>query len=135
MNYTNTTIENTNETIYYLPLICLIIFGITIIISILSISFPDTFVKICRLKKNKVNSYDNIITYNNPEYHYTEIYFDDINKNCTICQNKLVKGDDIYVTDCKHYFHKDCINKWFENSYNCPICRNFVYDIYDVNLI
>ncbi|KAG2701910.1 hypothetical protein I3760_06G066700 [Carya illinoinensis] len=27
---------------------------------------------------------------------------------------------------CKHFFHKDCLEKWFENRHinNCPLCRS-----------
>ena len=42
--------------------------------------------------------------------------------NCIIC---LLTSDDPYVaiTICGHVFHRVCLLKWFENSKNCPTCR------------
>jgi len=128
MNYTNEIIVEHVD----LPDLFLIIFGLFIIICLLSQIFPGFFTKICQ-SKNKVSTTN--IKYDNTDYHYTEIYFDTLNKKCPICTEDLLKGEEIYITDCKHYYHKKCIIKWFQNSYNCPLCRNFVYDIYDVNLI
>ena len=61
--------------------------------------------------------------------------------NCAICmeniQNIVTKKNKIAyhastfmlhnnvkkTLRCKHSFHKKCIDKWFEKSYTCPICR------------
>ena len=134
MNYTNSTINQVTIEHIDLPLIFLSIFGISIIIFILSIIFPNATIKICSYKKNKVSTTTDM-KYNDPIYHYSEIYFDNLNEICPICHEEILKGDNIYVTDCKHYYHKQCITKWFNNNYNCPICRKFIYDVYDVNLI
>jgi hypothetical protein len=34
------------------------------------------------------------------------------------------------LTHCNHYFHKNCIDVWFESHVHCPICR---YDIRGTN--
>ena len=45
-------------------------------------------------------------------------------KDCIICFNEINKEDDIIILPCKHFYHKECISKWFETSKTCPICRN-----------
>jgi hypothetical protein len=49
---------------------------------------------------------------------------------CAICQDSLAVGELIprEVIAC-HAFHKDCINKWFERSSNCPMCRKEIASI------
>lgn len=29
----------------------------------------------------------------------------------------------LMVTPCKHYFHEECLMKWFEKKSECPLCR------------
>lgn len=45
---------------------------------------------------------------------------------CSICLDKFNDTDKVIVLKCKHYFHKNCIEKWFEEQSTCPICRNKV---------
>ena len=52
---------------------------------------------------------------------------DNINNTCSICYQKFEKVDDMIVTKCKHIFHKDCLNIWFERKSKCPLCRRFIY--------
>ena len=53
---------------------------------------------------------------------------DNINNTCSICYQKFDKVDDMIVTKCKHIFHKDCLNIWFEKKSKCPLCRRFIYN-------
>ena len=32
-------------------------------------------------------------------------------------------GDELKYLKCFHNFHKDCIDKWFEQSKLCAICK------------
>ena len=40
---------------------------------------------------------------------------------CSICleENK----DNVVITKCKHYFHKDCLKIWTDNHMSCPLCK------------
>lgn len=57
---------------------------------------------------------------------YTIVEDSDENKynelSCAICLDKL---DNIQFvrTTCNHVYCKDCIDKWFEMSSKCPICK------------
>ena len=51
----------------------------------------------------------------------TETSMDD---NCAICQEEVAPDSDIRtINQCKHAFHKGCIDQWFDRSVFCPICR------------
>ena len=45
---------------------------------------------------------------------------------CAICQNIITKDTNILILPCKHFFHYDCIEKWFEKHNTCPIDRTEV---------
>lgn len=42
---------------------------------------------------------------------------------CSICQEFIYPVEKIKILDCKHIFHKDCIETWFEITKTCPLCR------------
>ncbi len=134
MNYTTKLkdFENYEDTEISITLILLIIFGFIICFSMLIISFPNCYFNLC--KKNKIYTINNL-SCNTSKFHYTEIYFDNFHNKCSICTNNLNFNDDIIITDCKHYFHKKCLQNNFNYSHNCPNCRQYIYDVYNVNLI
>ncbi|KAL1557951.1 E3 ubiquitin-protein ligase MBR2-like [Salvia divinorum] len=44
-------------------------------------------------------------------------------EQCCICQEDYADGDDIGILDCKHEFHKSCIEKWLLVKNRCPVCN------------
>ena len=42
-------------------------------------------------------------------------------EECSICLEKF--KEPVVKTYCKHFFHKECIDKAFEVNKNCPLCR------------
>ena len=41
---------------------------------------------------------------------------------CTIClldYNEETKTE----TECNHFFHQECLDKWLQTNYTCPLCR------------
>ena len=46
-------------------------------------------------------------------------------ENCFICMENYkcleLKRE---LPNCKHYFHKKCIDKWLKKKASCPICRD-----------
>lgn len=43
---------------------------------------------------------------------------------CTICQEPINNNDIVRkITSCQHTFHIGCIDRWFEEHINCPVCR------------
>jgi len=50
-----------------------------------------------------------------------------IENSCPICIDNFKEGEYYRVLNCKHYFHKKCIDKWFKNNHSdCPICRKII---------
>ncbi|XP_038993201.1 uncharacterized protein LOC120116879 [Hibiscus syriacus] len=44
-------------------------------------------------------------------------------KECVVCLNELLDQDRVTLMPCGHIYHYDCIIKWLETSYLCPLCR------------
>ena len=69
-----------------------------------------------KLLKNNILKKNNIIKWNNK--------FD---SECTICLEDFKQTDDIYITQCLHIYHDNCLLLWAYNSNVCPICRYKFY--------
>ena len=42
---------------------------------------------------------------------------------CTVCLENMNEEDEVILLDCKHFFHRKCIETWFKECSNkCPIC-------------
>ena len=42
---------------------------------------------------------------------------------CSICHTEYTEDSSIVVTKCNHYFHLECLVKWFHVNNTCPFCR------------
>lgn len=43
---------------------------------------------------------------------------------CTICLESMVDNSHIITTNCKHFFHRDCLLDWMVRDHDdCPTCR------------
>lgn len=42
---------------------------------------------------------------------------------CSICLEEINNFNTKKTLSCEHMFHKNCINKYINNNYKCPICR------------
>ncbi|KAJ8607334.1 hypothetical protein MRB53_040352 [Persea americana] len=42
---------------------------------------------------------------------------------CSICMDNVVKGEEVTVLPCKHWFHGQCIEAWLREHDTCPVCR------------
>jgi hypothetical protein len=44
---------------------------------------------------------------------------------CAICQDTLTpEQEGRKLNACGHWFHKSCIDTWFERDVHCPVCRH-----------
>lgn len=44
-------------------------------------------------------------------------------RDCSICHEPYVAGEQKTQLPCMHTFHAECIATWFEELFNCPQCR------------
>lgn len=44
---------------------------------------------------------------------------------CAICQDDIEANQEMRrLNHCGHYFHRDCIDTWFQGNVHCPTCRH-----------
>ena len=48
--------------------------------------------------------------------------------DCSICHCDIDDKDKL-ITNCKHIYHKECLEKWFKISHRCPLCRESKFNI------
>lgn len=42
---------------------------------------------------------------------------------CSICLGAFREGQQLFILDCGHVYHEDCILTWLDEDSVCPICR------------
>ena len=45
---------------------------------------------------------------------------------CVICLDSYNNDMECCSIKCKHTFHKECINTWFNEKQSCPLCRESI---------
>jgi hypothetical protein len=40
----------------------------------------------------------------------------------------MIIGDEARVMECKHTFHKQCLDEWLRVNASCPTCRKSIYN-------
>jgi hypothetical protein len=81
--------------------------------------------KCCRFKnKRKTLATFKIILKDDkfPVLHYKEMTQKD-DDTCSICQVKFEVSSAIRILECRHFYHKDCIDEWFQRQKICCICK------------
>ncbi|CAN1295473.1 Probable E3 ubiquitin-protein ligase XERICO [Linum perenne] len=44
---------------------------------------------------------------------------------CCVCLCGFEDEEEVSELSCKHFFHKGCLQKWFDNHHmTCPLCRS-----------
>lgn len=61
----------------------------------------------------------------NPTISYSEkLTRQQDSMECAVCLSKFSEGESVRKLNCKHTFHKDCLDKWLQQSLaTCPLCR------------
>jgi len=55
---------------------------------------------------------------------YKDRLFD---KNCSICLDEFIVGEEILITACNHSFHVECLTRWIEKNV-AKACSNITRD-------
>ena len=49
---------------------------------------------------------------------------------CAICQDDIEANQEMRrLNHCGHYFHRDCIDTWFQGNVHCPTCRHDIREV------
>jgi len=59
-----------------------------------------------------------------PVFHYSSATKKNHGTECAICLSEFSDEDTVrLITVCRHPFHSNCIDLWFELHKTCPVCR------------
>ena len=104
-------------------------------INIRDVTMPNSYNYFLELLYNQIfneSEEDNIVTKTQEDIDelklckISELPLNDViySENCSICSELFEKDKTVRILNCKHYFHNECIDKWFLNySDKCPICK------------
>lgn len=58
----------------------------------------------------------------------TKVLYKDDDDVCSLCLDAYEEDDSLVVLPCKHYFHQECVSRWFSTKRQskhptCPKCR------------
>ena len=42
---------------------------------------------------------------------------------CAICLEDVAEGEVVRSLPCLHSYHGSCVDRWFEHSVECPVCK------------
>ncbi|TKY74557.1 putative RING-H2 finger protein ATL12 [Spatholobus suberectus] len=123
-----------------------------IVIAVLSIMFAVTFlllfyVKFCRVSphqplsrnsnrqnfpgltrsRSRVCGIEKQVVETLPFFKFSSLKGSKEGLECTVCLSKFEDTEILrLLPKCKHAFHMNCIDKWFESHSTCPLCRRRV---------
>lgn len=46
---------------------------------------------------------------------------------CPICLSEMAIGQEARLLNCKHIFHKSCVDEWLAVNASCPTCRQSIF--------
>ncbi|XP_009117848.1 E3 ubiquitin-protein ligase RHA2A [Brassica rapa] len=50
---------------------------------------------------------------------------EDGGSDCVVCLSKLREGEEVRKLECRHVFHKRCLEGWLHClNFTCPLCRS-----------
>ena len=81
--------------------------------------------RIDREEKNQHKKIDKNILNDLPEV--TIVNYEKLNedkKNCNICYTEFEDNKKVIILPCLHFYHSECIKKWFESKNICPNCKS-----------
>ena len=93
---------------------------------VIPVQVPDTDESPSLIQKLDEFKYDEL------QSHVTQSATQD-NLTCPICLSNY-QDDDIcrrMPSPCMHTFHKKCIDKWFQRSNDCPLCKRSISKLLD----
>ena len=61
--------------------------------------------------------------FNSNEQHlYGSVQVAQVDAKCSICLSPYRESDELRVLQCRHHYHRACVDEWFRISGTCPLC-------------
>jgi hypothetical protein len=57
---------------------------------------------------------------------------ENVDFECSICLDIIENNNFIKLINCKHIFHRSCINEWKKINNTCPLCRKNISNYFKV---
>lgn len=69
-----------------------------------------------RERRVSISQYKSLLCHNNNNSILVE---------CCVCLSGFEANQEVSELPCKHFFHRGCLDKWFDNNHTtCPLCRS-----------
>lgn len=70
------------------------------------------------------NNGEELVKYTSEDLGMGEVQTSTTEHDCCVCLEIMPRGEKVRLLPCRHAFHHDCINGWFEqNKFSCPMCK------------
>lgn len=53
---------------------------------------------------------------------YGSVQMAQVDAKCSICLSQYREGEELRVLQCRHHYHRGCVDEWFRISGTCPLC-------------
>ncbi|OHT16882.1 hypothetical protein TRFO_41479 [Tritrichomonas foetus] len=83
-------------------------------------SIAENLRNLSRLHQGRPPASEDVINSLHPQQYSEGVCLD---STCAICLTEMENGDEVIVLNCRHGYHKDCIEPWLRTHNVCPTCR------------
>jgi len=67
---------------------------------------------------------DSDVKYTGEELGMGEVQTSSSQHECCVCLEAMPQGEQVRILPCRHVFHHECINGWFNQyKFTCPMCK------------
>ncbi len=67
---------------------------------------------------------DSLVKYTGEDLGMGEVQASSSQHECCVCLEAMPHGEQVRILPCRHVFHHQCINGWFEqHKFTCPMCK------------
>lgn len=65
-----------------------------------------------------------LVKYTGDDLGMGEVQTSTAEHECCVCLESMPQGEKVRILPCRHVFHHECINGWFEQcKFTCPMCK------------
>jgi len=64
-----------------------------------------------------IDAHTNVLNF---DKHHDNAQFEQ--QDCSICKDPFTGSQQLRLLQCKHFFHKSCVDDWLNTHNTCPVC-------------